>query len=103
MAHGTDKIIIHVDRNLAEIVPDYLNNRRKDVRLLSEMLAQQAFESMRVLGHRMKGTGAGYGFNFISQIGHDLEHSAQEAAQTELVSHIAELDAYLSNIDVRYT
>lgn len=103
MAEYAGRIIVQVDRSLEELVPDYLDNRRKEVRLLSGMLTQQDFESMRILGHRLKGSGAGYGFSFISQIGQNLERSAQEACQAELASHIAELDAYLSHIDVRYT
>ncbi|MBF0401606.1 MAG: Hpt domain-containing protein [Magnetococcales bacterium] len=103
MDEDTEKLVIHVDPDLEEIVPPYLSNRQKDVKLIETMVEQQDFESIRVLGHRMKGSGAGYGFDFISQVGRELEQAAKEERPTEIIAQMAALAAYLGRIDVRYT
>ncbi|MEO5349100.1 MAG: Hpt domain-containing protein [Magnetococcus sp. YQC-3] len=96
-------LLVHVDASLAEIVPSYLENRRKDLTLLADMLQKGDFEPMRVLGHRMKGSGGGYGFVHISDIGRRMEQAALQTNTTELLACIAELTAYLDQIEVVYT
>ena len=47
--------------------PAYLHKRRKDVQVYRQALADEDFETLRTLGHKMKGTGVGMG-NFIDSL-----------------------------------
>lgn len=102
MATDSGKIVLHMSGNLAEIVPGYLENRRKDLPLLVKMLEQKEFESLRIHGHRLKGSGGGYGFSAITDIGHTLETAAKNKQQADVAACIATLDAYLKRIEVTY-
>jgi hypothetical protein len=42
-----------------------------------QALEKQDFETIRILGHTMKGTGGGYGFDTISEMGRALEEAAK--------------------------
>ena len=95
-------IIVPVDRDLEEIVPSYLENRRKDVVLLKEFLEQGDFHALHTLGHRMKGSGTGYGFNAISEIGRSIEKSAKESCSDSLKSSIFRLESFLNQVEVVY-
>lgn len=97
-----DKITVRIDEDLAEIAPGYLENRRKDVELLPQMLAQGDFQSLRVLGHRMKGSGAGYGFDGVSDIGRIIEEAAKQENREGVSQGISALVAYLENLEVIY-
>ncbi|MEO5362508.1 MAG: Hpt domain-containing protein [Magnetococcus sp. DMHC-8] len=99
---NTARLVVQVDRDLAGIVPTYLENRRKDVVLITDMLERGEFDAARVLGHRMKGSGAGYGFADISSIGARMEQAARETSQAELAACVAELTAYLDRLDIVY-
>ncbi|MDH4098378.1 MAG: hypothetical protein OEU87_08695 [Nitrospira sp.] len=61
---GQDRI----DRDFENIVPIFLANRQKDLQALRRALADDNFETIQMLGHRMRGDGGGYGFNQISKI-----------------------------------
>src|SRR6185436_7866922 len=72
------RIILRGDPDLRDLVPGYLENRRKELPRLREALAQNDFSAIQRLAHRMKGEGGGYGFEAISTIGAGLEQAAKD-------------------------
>jgi HPt (histidine-containing phosphotransfer) domain-containing protein len=58
---------------IAAARPRYLCNRRADVAALLLAHEQRDLETLRTLSHRMKGTGASYGFPDVSAIGAQIE------------------------------
>ncbi|MBF0428718.1 MAG: Hpt domain-containing protein [Magnetococcales bacterium] len=103
MGVQSDKITVHIDEDLAEIVPGYLFNRRKDVdQQLPQALASGDFQTLRILGHRMKGSGAGYGFEGVSEIGRAIEEAAKLENRDGITQGIADLANYLDHLDVIY-
>ena len=68
---------VYADSDLMEIIPDFLDNRRDDVTTIDGAVGESDFETIRVLGHDMKGSGGGYGFDGITDIGHALEQAAR--------------------------
>ena len=65
--------LARLEDEIAALVPDYLANRRADVRALRIALAAQDFATIATLGHRMKGSGASFGLPRMSRIGERLE------------------------------
>ncbi|MBI2469297.1 MAG: response regulator, partial [Candidatus Rokubacteria bacterium] len=101
-AQSRERIRIRVDRELEAVIPEFLENRRQDVRSLREALERGDFETIRLLGHRMKGSGAGYGCEAITQIGELLDQAGRNRAAEEVRKGIAELDAYLGRLEIAY-
>lgn len=56
------RVMVSIDSDLEEIVPLFLENRRRDVVTLRTAVAEDDLKTVRLLGHRMKGDGGGYGF-----------------------------------------
>ncbi|MBF0623508.1 MAG: Hpt domain-containing protein [Magnetococcales bacterium] len=102
MTSGPDKVVVRIDHDLEEIVPGYLKNRWNDVEAMRNALKQGDFESLRVLGHRMKGSGAGYGFDAITEIGRGVENAAKTSQAGEIAQGIQDLVAYLERVEVVY-
>ncbi len=100
--HAPDPITVYVDPDLKDIVPGFLANRRRDVAEIDHALQNGDFETARVLGHRMKGDGGGYGFDTISDIGAALERAAARHDRPALGRHLAELTDFISRVDVVY-
>ena len=101
-ANEANALTLHIDPGLEEIVPGFLENRRRDVQTLETALQQNDLNTIRVIGHRMKGDGGGYGFDVISTIGDGMERSAAREDRDAIRRHIAELIDFLARVTVVY-
>jgi len=95
-------ITVHIDQGLEELVPGFLENRRGDVQILETALGQNNLAQIRIIGHRLKGDGGGYGFDAISMVGAALEQAAAREDQDAIRRHTAELDEFLARVTVVY-
>ena len=97
-----EKIIVRVDVEIQDLVPDFLENRRKDVETLEKALAGGDVETIRILGHTMKGAGGGYGFDAITEIGAHLEKASKEENIEDIRIWISKLSDYMGRVEVIY-
>jgi HPt (histidine-containing phosphotransfer) domain-containing protein len=94
------KIPIHVDPDLADLIQGFLEKRRKDTAAMLAALDRSDFETVRILGHSMKGAGGGYGFDAISEIGTALEQAAKGNNSEEIRKQVSDLCSYLDRVEV---
>jgi hypothetical protein len=97
-----EKILAHVDIELKELIPGFLENRHRDVKSILKALDQGDYETPRILGHTMKGLGGGYGFSFITYIGSAIEQAAKDKYVEEIRELAGELINYLERVEVVY-
>ena len=95
-----EKIVVHVDADLEDLIPGYLQNRHQDVESVLQAVDKHDFETIRVLGHTMKGTGGGYGFDAITEMGRTLEEAAKSRDIAVIRQGAAALLAYLRAVEV---
>ena len=95
-------IILYIDQALEEIVPGFLENRRRDVQILETALQESNLAQIQLIGHRMRGDGGGYGFDAISTIGSALEQAAAREDRDAIRRQIAELIDFLDRVTVVY-
>ena len=96
------RITVSVDADLEDLVPGFLENRRKDVTALATAVRTKDLKIVRLLGHRMKGDGGGYGFQEISNIGEALEQGAIKEDWKSIAEKTEALTAFLAQVDVVY-
>ena len=95
-----ERIVVHADPDIADLIPGFLENRRKDVTAMRAALAQNDYETIRILGHSMKGAGGGYGFDAITDMGAVLEEAAKDRNPEAVRRGVSDLAAYLERIAV---
>ncbi len=95
-----DKITVKVDPDLAELIPGYIENRRKDILSIKENIGNKNFKSIGMLGHSMKGSGGGYGFDYVSEAGKLIEDAAMDSDVESLEAQIIKLEDYLNRVEV---
>jgi CheY-like chemotaxis protein/HPt (histidine-containing phosphotransfer) domain-containing protein len=93
------RIHVTVDPSLQDLVPNYLDKRRQDLPKFTEALAAQDYAAIRRLGHNLKGTGAGYGFPVLTEIGAAIEDSAQANNGSAIRDKVEELARYLTEVE----
>jgi len=97
-----EAIVIHADKDLEDLIPEFLDNRRSDVGSIHGALANGDYETIRVLGHSMKGSGGGYGFDDITTIGAALEQAAKRQDRDAINEGLEQLAHYLDKVKVVY-
>jgi CheY-like chemotaxis protein/HPt (histidine-containing phosphotransfer) domain-containing protein len=95
-----EQVLVYVDEDIADLVPEFLEGRREDVGKIKEMLQAQNFSVLYTLGHDMKGCGRSYGFEEISRIGKHIEAAAKEENAPEILLWNDRLDHYLNIVQV---
>jgi len=91
-----------VAKDLADLVPVFMSNRKKELETLRAALAAMDFTQLRQIGHRMKGVGNSYGFSRVSELGKRIEESASSEDERALNANIAEYADYLARVNVVY-
>jgi HPt (histidine-containing phosphotransfer) domain-containing protein len=99
---GDDAYKVKVAKDLADLIPVFLSNRRKELDILRTALAAADFEQLRQVGHRMRGVGNSYGFERVSLLGKEIEEGARSGDKSSLEAHIAAYGDYLSNLQIAY-
>ena len=94
-----DPILVRVDPEVEAAIPEFLEGRRQDVISLREALERGDFETIQRLGHRMRGSGSGYGFDAITRIGECLEQAGRNRTPDEVPRWLAELSDYLERVE----
>ena len=97
-----DKIVVHIDIDLEDLIPGFLENRQKDLQDLEHALQEINFATLRSIGHNLKGVGGGYGFHDMSVIGAAIEEGAKENKLEIVNENVKKLSHYLSNVEVIY-
>lgn len=96
------RIVVHADPEIADLIPKFLENRLKDISAIREALDRGDFETIRTLGHSMKGAGGGFGFPGITDIGKTLEDSAKAADAEQIQRGLEALAVYMNSVEVVY-
>ncbi|MDP2158699.1 MAG: response regulator, partial [Nitrospirota bacterium] len=92
--------VVEIDPDIAELVPRFLRNRKKDTAQISELLAEGNFGDIRVLGHSMAGSAGGYGFPEIGKMGKAIETAALGSQTEDIKKANSMLREYLETVIV---
>ncbi|MEQ1772727.1 MAG: Hpt domain-containing protein [Burkholderiales bacterium] len=97
-----DPITVVVERDLKDLMPVFLEQRRKDQAAIAQALQADDFEALRKIGHGMAGGGRSYGFSIITDIGEAMVAAARARDSIELQRLAACLKDYLGSVTVKY-
>jgi len=86
------------DDLIKDLLPGYIENRRRDIRDIRQALDRTDFESIRIRGHNMKGTGKDYGLETVTDLGAVIEKAAAAGSRDRILSCLALLSAFLDSL-----
>src|SRR5574337_644596 len=92
--------VVYVDEEIADLIPEFLENRRRDVEQIKQLVQQGKYMELTRLGHTMKGTGGAYGFTEIGEIGKGIEEAGARGDQEALTRLCERLATYLAAVTV---
>ena len=97
----TEKIPIRVPEGIPQkLVTEYVTRCLAALPTAREALRRSDYAQIRVLGHRLRGSGGAYGILKVTEIGSAIELAAGHDDATELESQLAALEECLSRLEI---
>ncbi|MGZ3233887.1 MAG: Hpt domain-containing protein, partial [Croceibacterium sp.] len=97
---GSEARALRSAQRLAERIPAYLDNCRRNVVVMQEALDRNDFEAVTILGHNLRGSGGGFGFQAITDLGTSLEKASEDTDQDGARRLLGELSSYLDHVEI---
>lgn len=94
------EITVEVHEELRALLPGFLTNRQRDLQQLAQSLESADFPAIRHIAHNMKGVGAGYGFNQVSELGEQLENAASNSDLDATAACLSDYREFLTHCRV---
>lgn len=91
-------LIPAIDSAIVAQQASYLGNRRRDLATLQSALTRLDFSTIQKIGHNCRGTGKGYGFPEVSELGGAIEQAARIQDAKALAANLEKFDAWLSQV-----
>jgi len=91
-----------IKSNLKDLVPGYLDNRQAEFEQLGNLLGSADFDTISGVAHNMKGIGIPYGFQYISDLGLELETAAKAGDAEQLRLLLSQYKTYLDELEIVY-
>lgn len=93
---------IEIDEDLEDIVPGFLENRKKDLVELQKFLNNKDLSEIEKIGHKVSGSSGGYGFHDLGLIAKEMEKLAMENTIDGIGELIEKFESYITNVKVKY-
>jgi len=85
------------DPEFQELIKDYIAYLNELVIEISESIKTGKFDNVNRMGHNIKGSGGGYGFSELTEIGREIEFGAKESDIKKVNSGVEKLKTFLAN------
>ena len=99
---GDRSHLVVLARELEELVPEFMANRRKDLQALRVGLTNDDLEGLRLIGDRIKGVAGSYGFVRLAAIARLIEETAKQGNRHGLYLLVEQYEAHLSSVEIRF-
>ena len=93
---------VQIDRELEDLIPDYLENRRLELIDLQTHINNQDLAKLKTIGHRLAGNAGGYGLHALGAIGAKIEKAAIAGDLSEMTIFRGEIEEFLKNIEISF-
>ncbi len=97
------EIIVTINSMFEPLIPEYLENRRKECDVLDELFAQQDWSEMEVIAHKLGGNAGTYGLLDLGNMGKKLEVACQNEGEAEIKDLLQSIRVYVTSVKVQYS
>lgn len=88
---------VEVEDGIAALIPKYLAAKPKQIEDARAALAVKDFDPIWRFGHNLKGTGRGYGFPPIEEIGREIEKAVADRDVANIAEQLENLRRFVSD------
>ncbi len=93
---------VEIDIVLKDLIPTYLETRKKDLVQMKQWLEEKKYKEVLELLHRIKGSGGSYGFLRLTQLSGEMEDTLRKDPNAPVKHYLDQMEEYLSNLSISY-
>jgi hypothetical protein len=95
------KIHLRVEPGLKELIPGFLENRRRDLERMRHALHSGDLTAIRDVGQNIRCFSRVYGFDELTALGEEIRCAADECSTLRIVHLQGQLADYLSRAEIK--
>ncbi|MGZ3774810.1 MAG: Hpt domain-containing protein [Pseudobdellovibrionaceae bacterium] len=96
------KIKVEIDADLEDLIPQFLENRKKDIEVLQQLIEKNDLTALAQLAHKVKGAATSYGFAELGELASQIEMQAKSNQSHQLPELIQKMKTHFLKIEVHY-
>jgi hypothetical protein len=96
----SDKIRLHVEPAIRDLVPGFIENRRRDLERMRQALHSGDLAAIRDVGQNIRCFSRVYGFDELTVLGEEIRRAADECSTLRIVHLQGQLADYLSRVEI---
>jgi hypothetical protein len=96
-----EKIVLRAEPSVKELLPGFLENRRRDLLRLREALHAGDLAAIRDLGQNIRVFSRVYGLDELTELGEAIRSAAEERSTLLIVQLEGRLADYLSRVELQ--
>lgn len=89
-----------INDEVRALIPKYLASKPAQIEEARNCLASKDFDGIQRFGHNLRGTGTGYGFPRIGEIGKEIEQAAVKCDETTIARELEALYEFVTHVPV---
>lgn len=94
--------VVEVDADLAELIPQYLNNRWADLHFARQLLANRDFALLSRMATRVGSSAASHGFLALGAIAETLRTAAERQDPNGVAAGLNAFESFLRSVRIDY-
>lgn len=85
------------DPEFIELIKEYIKYLKSSIPDIRSKLANNEFYDVMKFGHNIKGSGGGYGFMELSDMGKGLELAAKDENSNECQKYLSQIELFIQD------
>lgn len=92
--------VLYIDSELADLMPEFLANRRKDLVNLDNALKSKNWDEIGRIAHIVSGVCGGYGFSGFGELGAEIEQLVPQRAEAQIAQILQVMKTYFAEVRI---
>lgn len=88
----TERVSAIIESDLVSLLPDFIKNRNEDIKQIAKFIENKNFDSIRKMGHDLRGVPGAFGYDFLVELGYKIEVAARNQDANSLIELAARFE-----------
>ena len=100
--YSNESCIVRISDEIKELIPDFMSQTREDLIVMDKALIDRDNETLRRVGHSLKGSALMYEFNHLGNMGMTIEDAAKIEDFKAIENVLGKMKHYLKFLQIEY-